>query len=126
MRPRRSSIAEFSSATSWLAVTGDLPETCVLPDVWRSRRQREPRCRRPDRCLCWLVGRASVRHHVSVDAAARDRRLADTVAVIAGDHDRIALGVDAGDDADMAAAAPAHHGDRADLRARNALAVTGK
>src|SRR5689334_19215186 len=64
------------------------------------------------------------RHDVGIDPAARHRRLADAVAVIARDHDRIALGIDAGDDADVAAAAAArHHRDRADLRAGNALAV---
>src|ERR1700754_4491158 len=57
---------------------------------------------------------ASVRHHVGVDPAARHRRLADAVAVVARDHDRIALGIDAGDDADMTAAAAAHHRDGAD------------
>ena len=56
-----------------------------------------------------------------------DRRFADAVAVIAGNHDRIARGIDAGDDADMAAAAAArHHRDRADLRSGNALAVIGE
>ena len=52
-----------------------------------------------------LDARSARRHDVGVDPAARDRGFADAVAVIAGDHDRIALGVDAGDDADMAAAA---------------------
>src|SRR5439155_9518739 len=64
------------------------------------------------------------RHDVGVYPAARDRGFADAVAVIARDHDRIALGIDAGDDADMAAAAAArHHRNGADLRTGNALAV---
>ena len=45
------------------------------------------------------------RHDVGVYPPARDRRFADPVAVIARDHDRIALGIHAGDDADMTAAA---------------------
>ena len=63
-------------------------------------------------------------HHIGVDAASRYRRLTNTVAVIAGDHDRIAVRIDAGDDADMTAAATAHDGDGADLWSRNAMAVT--
>src|SRR5262249_7114734 len=56
--------------------------------------------------------------------AARDRRLADAVAVVAGDHDRIAVRVDAADDADMAAAAAArHHRDGADLRTGDTRSV---
>src|SRR3569833_3751550 len=46
------------------------------------------------------------------------------MAAVAGYHDRIAFGVDAGDDTDMAAAASAHHRDRSDLRAGDALAIT--
>src|SRR5260370_35623953 len=71
----------------------------------------------------FLYPRSVRRHHVGVDPAARHRGFTDAVAVIARDHDRIALGVDAGDDADMAAAAPAHDGDGADLRTRYAPAV---
>src|SRR4051812_3479179 len=61
-----------------------------------------------------------------MNPAARDRHLPNPVAVIARDHDRISFGVDAGDDADMAAAAPPHDGNGADLRSRYALAVAGE
>ena len=56
-----------------------------------------------ERGMDQLIGSFSVRHHIGIDPAARDRGLADTVAVVAGDHDRITRGIDAGDDADMAA-----------------------
>src|SRR5207237_8704566 len=59
--------------------------------------------------------------------AARDRGVPRPVAVVAGNHDRISLCIDAGDDADMAAAAaPSHDGDGADLRSGDALAVAGE
>src|SRR5947208_16804562 len=43
----------------------------------------------------------SVRHHIGIHPAARHCGLADAVAVVAGDDDRIALGVDARDHADI-------------------------
>src|SRR5258707_499626 len=64
------------------------------------------------------VALRSVWHHVRIDPAARNRRFPNPIAVIAGDHDRVAGRVDAGDDSDMAAAAPAHHRDGANLRPR--------
>src|SRR6188508_419459 len=66
---------------------------------------------------------SGVRHHVGVDAAARIHRFRDRIVVIAGDDDHVALRVDAADDADMAAAPPAHHRDGANLRAGNPGAV---
>jgi transposase, IS30 family len=68
----------------------------------------------------------SIRHHVGIDPAARHRGLPHAVAVVAGDHDRIALRIDAGDDADMAAAATAHHCDGADLGSGYTRAVMGE
>jgi hypothetical protein len=43
--------------------------------------------------------------------------------VVAGDDDQVTVGVDARDDADMAAAAPAHHRDGAYFRPVHARAV---
>ena len=63
------------------------------------------------------------RHHIGVHPAARVNRFGNAMVVIAGHHDRIARRVDAADHADMSAAAPPHHRDGADLRARDALAV---
>ncbi len=52
-------------------------------------------------------GRALIRHHIGVDAAFRIGRLGDAAAVIAGDHDRVAVRIDAADHPTLAAAAPA-------------------
>ncbi len=62
-----------------------------------------------------------LRNYIGVDATARIHGFRDLAAVIAGDDDRIAGGIDAADNADMTAAAPRHDGDRADLRPGHAL-----
>ena len=50
--------------------------------------------------------------------------LGDAIAVVARDDDRVAVGVDATDHADVAAVrAPAHDRNRADLGPGNALAI---
>src|SRR5690348_15306450 len=94
------------------------PKRWVTP---ADRASRNPLAHPPYRTVATAP---SIRHHIRIDPAARDRGFANAVAVVAGDHDRISVRVDAGDDADMTAAATArHHGDGADLRAGDARAV---
>ena len=64
------------------------------------------------------VTRSVGRHHIGGDARSRINRFGDRVVVIARHDDRIAVGIDAADHADMTAAVAAHHGDGADLRRR--------
>lgn len=89
------------------------------------------------RLRCHALGRAAVgdlshrpaigRHDIRNHARARIDRLTDAMAVITGNYDRIALAVDAGDDADMTAAlAAAEHRDGTDFRLGNAAAVLGE
>ena len=67
------------------------------------------------------------RHDIGDHARARIDALADAAAVIAGNDDRIAVRVDAGDHADMTAVlAAGEHRDGADARLGNAVAVIGE
>src|SRR3569832_2425925 len=67
-----------------------------------------------------LRHRSAVRLDIGDNPAAWINRLRDRVVVVARGDDRVAVGVDPGHDADMAATAPAHHRDGSDLRARHA------
>ena len=67
--------------------------------------------------------KSAARQHVSADAARRIHRLGNRAIVVAGNDDRIAVGINAADHADVTTAAPTHHCDRANLRAANACAV---
>src|SRR5665213_3794099 len=88
------------------------------------RRNISPRFRRGEMLRRKIKSARSVaRHHIGGDAPARINRLGHRVVVVAGNDDRIAVGIDAGDDADMAAAMTPHHRDGADLRPRDARAV---
>jgi len=69
---------------------------------------------------------SACRYDVGVNPATRDRSFPDPIAIVTRNHDRIAFGIDTADHADMSAAPPSHHGNRADLRTGYPLAVTRK
>ena len=58
-----------------------------------------------------------------MDPAGRINRFRNRAIVVAGDNDRIAICVDAADDANMAAATASHYNDGADLGSRHTGAV---
>src|SRR5262245_39884777 len=65
--------------------------------------------------------RLTAGQYVGADAPGRINRLGNGVVVVAGNDDRIAVRIDATDDADMAAPTAPHHGDGADLRSAHPL-----
>src|SRR5262249_21696169 len=67
--------------------------------------------------------RSAAGQNVRSDPASRINRLGDGAIVIAGNDDRISVGIDAADDAHVTAAAPTHDRDCADLGPTHARAI---
>src|SRR5690242_10978431 len=69
--------------------------------------------------------RSAARQHIGVDTPGRIDRFSNSVVVVAGYDDRIAVRVNTADDTDVTAAATPHDGDGADLRTTYLGAVAG-
>ena len=66
---------------------------------------------------------AGLRDNVGVDAPARINAFCNSLSVVAGNDNDITLGVDAGNNADVATAFAPHHGDGANPRAGDARTI---
>src|SRR5664280_3270203 len=134
-RPPRS-IPTLASATwpyrarSWtisaMPTAGSMPKSLAPARSQLGTRLKKRPADKVGRCtFCVVVrNRSAAGQHVSRDPPTRVDRFRRRVIVVAGYDDWIAVGIDAADHADMAAAVAAHHRDGADLRAGNARAVT--